>query len=281
MHPFIFLLITGMLLGFSSIMLKTVLLQGIGPLPYLAWSCLIASILLKFRAGHRDDEKFQFRFSIIAGALSIAIPQWIISTAILHVGAGFIGLVHAMPPILTYVLAVKLGLEKGLIIRYLGVVCALIGSLWVSIAKSGIPKAEVGWIAFALSVPVVIALGNVFRTKYWPDKSRPQVLASEMLFSGGILLLMLGSRTFTAYENFTFYKLVFIQSMIFAVQYECYFKLQKLSGPSYLSFIGSVSALTTIPLAIFLFDEPLPPALPIGGSLMLLGVISLLKKTTN
>jgi drug/metabolite transporter (DMT)-like permease len=151
----------------------------------------------------------------------------------------------SLPPVLTYLGALILKLEKFEFKRAFGVAIALSGSLVLAYFKIH-GGAVLTWAVAAFFGAVFLANGNLYRTLKWPKGQTPEVLAPLMLLSAFLQLSVscIILRTFPEIQlQLKPMSLVFIQSMTFAFQYILFFYLQKLTGPVYLSYIGSVSAL--------------------------------------
>jgi drug/metabolite transporter (DMT)-like permease len=167
-------------------------------------------------------------------------------------------------------------MERFSIIRALGVAAALMGAGVLAIRKFTAPDASIFWIVIALCGPVLLAIGNIYRTLRWPDKASPNALAPGMLMAAALLLLM-----FSALPNFSVtvpikewlpLGVITIQAGVFAGQFLLLFVLQKTGGPVLLSLLGSVGAVVGVPVAIFLQGESPPAGLFLGASLIAIGV---------
>ncbi len=97
-------------------------------------------------------------YAVISGLL-IALPNALGFLAIRHVGAGFISLSFAFPILLTWVLAVFLGMERLRMMRFIGVLLGLSGGIVLALAKSGSAGEAQAWVMLVLTMPLVLALG--------------------------------------------------------------------------------------------------------------------------
>ena len=107
-------------------------------------------------------------------------------------------------------------------------------------------------------MPVFLAIGNVYRSRHWPEGARPLQLAPGMLLAGALLLLPLGLfgvELRPAWEQAAGAWWLAAEVALFAGMYALYFVLQKVAGAVYLSQIGSVTAITGAAVAIFLLGE--------------------------
>ena len=277
--PFACLLGGGGLIGISTNLAKYAGEIGVTPLAFLFWSITGAAAILLIVALIRHElpplNARSFEYYFVAALISVAGSNLLLFSAIPHVGAGFVALIISLPPLLTYLGALALRMEQFNIVRALGVAAALLGAGVLAARKFSTPDASTFWILIALCGPVLLAIGNIYRTLRWPDKASPSALAPGMLIAASLLLL-----SFSVLPNFSVNMpldwlplgLIGIQAAVFAGQFLLLFLLQKTGGPVLLSLLGSVGAVVGVPVAIFLQGEMPPEGLFLGASLIALGV---------
>ena len=278
--PLLCLLVGGALLGIATNLAKFAVEIGLTPLAFLFWSISGAAIILSIIAYMRDEvlapSARSFEYYVIAALVSVAGSNLIFFSAIPHVGAGFVALIISLPPLLTYLAALVINIERFNIWRAFGVAAALAGAGVLAARKFSAPEASVFWIALALCGPVLLAIGNIYRSLRWPDDASPIALAPGMLIAAAIMLGLVG-----LLPGFTLavplptalpIGLIVLQASIFAGQFLLLFVLQKTGGPVLLSLLGAVGAVVGVPVAVFLQGEAIPEGLVLGGSLIALGV---------
>ncbi|WP_352259845.1 DMT family transporter [Psychrobacter sp. TB55-MNA-CIBAN-0194] len=278
--PFACLLTGGALTGISTNLAKYAGDIGLTPLGFLFWSITGAAFILSIVALVRHEpppfSKRSFEYYFIAALVSVAGSNLLLFSAIPHVGAGFVALTISLPPLLTYLGALALRIEKFNIIRATGVATALIGAGVLAVHKFSAPDASIFWILIALCGPVLLAIGNIYRTLRWPDKASPSALAPGMLIAAAFLLglfsMMSDFSIDIPREGLLPLGLIAVQSCVFAGQFLLLFLLQKTGGPVLLSLLGSVGAIVGVPVAIFLQGEQPPEGLFLGATLIAIGV---------
>lgn len=279
--PFACLLGGGLLLGVSTNLAKYAGEINLTPLAFLFWSITGATLILWLIALLRHDlppmSSRGIEYYFVAALVSVAGSNLIFFSAIPHVGAGFVALIIALPPLLTYLGALALGIERFNTIRAFGVAAALAGAGVLAARKFSAPDASIFWILLALCGPVLLAIGNIYRSLRWPTGVSANALAPGMLIAA---TLMLGAVAIL--PNFSLVVsldktlpliLIVIQACIFAAQFLLLFLLQKTGGPVLLSLLGAVGAVVGVPVAVFLQGEAPPEGLILGASLIALGVI--------
>lgn len=281
--PLICLLAGGSLLGISTNLAKYAGEINLVPLAFLFWSISGASIILLIISFLRRElpplNIRSFEYYTIAALVSVAGSNLVFFSAIPHVGAGFVALIIALPPLLTYLGALALRMEDFQPIRAFGVAAALAGAGVLAAHKFSAPNTSVLWIMIALCGPVLLAIGNLYRTLRWPQGASPSALAPGMLIAAAIMLGMLGMTDImpnlslvVPKQSLIPFGLIVLQAFIFAGQFLLLFLLQKTGGPVLLSLLGSVGAVVGVPVAIFLQGEAPPDGLFLGASLIAFGV---------
>lgn len=271
--PLFLLLVVGGLLGLVGNVAKLAAASGWPPVALLLWSLLGAGGLLWLLALARGEAPSMrgpyLRYYLISGLTSITLPNALLFSAIPHVGAGFASVCQAFPPLLTYVLALALRMEGLQRLRVLGILIGLGGSLILALGKLSSGDSPLLWVLATLVVPVFLAIGNVYRSRHWPEGARPLQLAPGMLLAGALLLLPLGLFGVDlrpTWEQAAGAGWLVAEVALFTGMYALYFVLQKVAGAVYLSQIGSVTAVIGAALAIFVLGEQ-------GSTSLLLAVL--------
>ncbi|WP_208117566.1 EamA family transporter [Spirabiliibacterium falconis] len=130
--PLACLISGGALLGLSTNIAKYAAHHGLTPLAFLFWAILGAAIALSLIGWWRGEypplTKRSVEYYFFAAFVSVAGSNLLLFSAIPHVGAGFVALMLTLPPLLTYLGALLLGMERFQWLRALGVVAALLGA---------------------------------------------------------------------------------------------------------------------------------------------------------
>ncbi len=169
-------------------------------------------------------------------------------------------------------------MERLRVLRFVGVMLALSGGIVLAASKSGGASEAQGWIILVLSLPVVIACGNIYQTLRWPALASPVFLAALMMLGGAITLLPFAlvieaGQMQSLFESSQVIQLLALEVAVFTILYLFYFLLQQLAGPVYFSQIGTVAALSGTVLAVFVLGEMAPPNLGLAGVLVAIGIV--------
>ncbi len=269
--PLVLLLVIGTLLAVSTVFAKAAPDLGWHPVSLLQWSVLggaaglfAVTRLYGRKKGVRGPRKAAagrsqlLVYVLVTGVLFI-LPNMIAVTAAPKVGAGFVALCYAFPLVLTYAFAVVLKLQRFQLLMVGGVLFGVAGGVLLAISGKTLTAEASLWSIWALSIPVFLAAGNIYRTLKWPDGAKPVDLALGMMVVGFVVLFvfttLLGIPAAPAAWTGEAVTLLVAQIAIFGLQYGLYFRLQQTAGPVYLSQIGSVAAVVGLALGYLVFNE--------------------------
>ncbi|WP_456268832.1 DMT family transporter [Kushneria sp. AK178] len=275
------LLLVGTLLALSLLLAKMANRAGIPGLSFLMLGLLgaggiLLSITVPGKSGTRWNRQVLV-YAFVAGTL-FALPNAMAFLALPHLGAGFVSLSFVFPLLLTWLMALFMGMEIWQAGRLAGVLLGLCGGAILALGKASASQVSPIWLAVVAIIPVIVVTGNIYRTRCWPTDAAPLFLAALMMLGGAMILLPLsllaGPAPIAAiFDSADGLLMVAAEAAIFALLYFLYFVLQRMAGAVYLSQIGIVAAPIAITLSVIVFDEPIPPHLLMAGVLILLGVL--------
>ncbi|MGU3573897.1 DMT family transporter [Brucellaceae bacterium C25G] len=281
MQSALFLLVsTGALLGLTLPFGKIAAQLHISP---FMWAFVISAgaglILLGVLLAKGKGLNFtshHLRYYFIAAAISYAVPNVMVLSVIPHLGAGFTGIMYTLSPVTTLLLSVLLGLKRPNYLGVAGIAVGFLGALLVAITRGETGSvAEPLWLLIALLIPVILGLGNVYRTIDWPKGADPVELACGSHLAAA-LLLMLGM--FFVEGGVPLGQLmaapwmVLVQALVSALMFALYFQLQIVGGPVYLSQMGYVAAAVGLISGTLFMDEHYQMLTWIGALVIALGV---------
>jgi len=269
--PLVLLLIIGTFLAVSTVFAKAAPDIGWHPVGLLQWSVLggaaglfVVTRLFDLRRRNKaprkavTDRRHLVVYILVTGVLFI-LPNMIAVTAAPKVGAGFVALCYAFPLVLTYAFAVVLRLQRFQVLMVGGVLFGVAGGVLLAISGKTLSAEASLWSVWALSIPVFLAAGNIYRTLKWPKGAKPVDLALGMMAVGFVALFVFttlwGIPAAPAAWTGEAVTLLVAQIAIFGLQYGLYFRLQQIAGPVYLSQIGSVAAVVGLALGFLVFHE--------------------------
>jgi drug/metabolite transporter (DMT)-like permease len=275
------LLVTGGLLGLTLPFGKIATGSGV---PAMLWAFVISFgaggvlFLVLLSRRHRFVlNARKLRYFAIAAAISYAIPNMLMFSAISHLGAGYTGIMFTLSPVITLVLSILLGVRRPNLLGIAGIAVGFVGALMVALTRgeAGQP-AELFWVVVGLLIPVSLAAGNIYRTYDWPEGTGPielavgsHLAAAAMLLVG--LLLLEGGSAFGALSGLPL--LLFAQVASASAMFAFFFRLQAVGGPVYLSQIGYVAAAIGLIAGTFFLGERYQLLTWAGAAIVTAGVV--------
>lgn len=274
------LLYTGGLLGVNFPLGKIAAEAGVPPLVWAmvvsigAAGLLLPALILQGRLVLPRGQ--MLRYTAISGALSFAAINGLTFLLIPHVGAGYAGLMFALSPVATLALTALAGLKTPSRLGVIGIAFGLAGAAVVALTRSGMSGAEgLFWPVLAFAIPLILALGNVYRTLDWPEGARPAVLAfwSHLFALGCFVALQLSLGGELAFATLREVPLATMgQALAAGLTFPAYFALQRAGGPVLLSQIGYVAAAVGLAAGTLLLGEVYGPATWAGAAVIALGI---------
>ena len=274
------LLVTGGLLGLTLPFGK--LAGSAGVLP-VVWSLLISAgagvvLLAAFllHGGRVRLDRIRLRYFLIVAALSYAIPNVLMFSAMPHLGAGYVGIMFTLTPMLTLVLSILLRVRRPSALGVAGILVGFAGALTVAVTRgeAGQP-ASLGWVATGLAVPVFLSLGNVYRTWDWPQGAAPVELAAGSNLASALMLfgVVLAMGVPGALIDLGGVPLLSVFQVASAAgMFAFFFRLQSVGGPVYLSQIGYVGAAVGLFSGTVFLGETYQALTWIGAAVIVAGV---------
>lgn len=275
------LIVTGTLLG---LMLPFGKVAGEAGVPPVVWAMLVSAgaaavllIIMRARNERLGLDARRLRFYVISAAVSYAIPNLVVFSAMPHLGAGYMGIMYTLSPMFTLILSVIFRVRKPNLLGMLGILIGFIGAVLVATTRgeAGTP-ASLTWVGIGLTLPVLLACGNVYRTWDWPEGAGPTELAVGSHLASGLMLLGLAAVTgqlagIALLDEVPGLALAQVASA--AGMFVCYFRLQAVSGPVYLSQISYVAAAIAIISGTLLLGESYAYLTWIGTAIIFVGVV--------
>lgn len=257
------LVITGALLGLSLPLGKVATDTGVEGIVWAfvissgAGSVLLLSLLMRRKPIRLNAHKF--RYFVVTAAVSYAIPNLLIFSAIHHLGAGYTGIMITLSPVITLMFSILLGVRRPNLLGVVGVFVGFSGALMVALTRGEADQpADLLWVAAGLMIPVSLSVGNIYRTWDWPADTGPIELAVGSHLAAAAMLLV---ATLVTQGVEPFGRLVTVPvitaTQIFSASamFVFFFRLQAVGGPVYLSQIGYVAAAIGLFSGVFFLGE--------------------------
>lgn len=271
---------TGSLVALVHLQARTLAAVGVHPAWMLVAQALVAGgalWLLAFRAGRPALDGRHQRFYLLAGLTGLTLPNLAGFALLQRIDAATYALLVVLAPLLTWMLASLLERRPVQIRRLFGVVVGLAGALIVLIPaldQSGAEVATPSMLALGMTVPLLIAVGNLYRARAVP-RSTPSLSlgGGTLLFQLPIALLLaivLPGAELPPPERLAG---LFGLGLLTLAAYLPFYQLQKQADAVAFSHIGYVILMVSAVGSAALLQAPLPTGWPLAAALVVLALV--------
>jgi drug/metabolite transporter (DMT)-like permease len=180
-----YMMVMGALWGLQFSLAKIGMRDGIAPAAWiLAINLVGAPVLLGIAAWRGTPPsalRGHVRYALIAGATAVAVPHAVLVTVMSHVPAGLAAVLSTLSPLMTYSIALAVGMATLHRLRVAGLGFGLLGALLVLGPRASLPDPAMWpWVALCLTVPLFYAISNVYIARQRPDGIDSIALAGAM-----------------------------------------------------------------------------------------------------
>lgn len=278
--PGALLLAVGVLLGVGFPLAR---LAREGGVPALVWALLISGSAFAVLGGwlllvrRRVVLNAQHaRYFAVTALVSYALPNLLVFAVIVHLGAGVTAMLFTLSPPLTALLSRLAHLRAPSRLEYAGIAFGFAGAALVAAARGEVERpADWLWVGLGLLVPLLLAVGNVYRSLDWPARADATWLAVGSHGVALVLLLAAAAMTGELGALPSLAQLPWLtagQAAASALMFPLFFRLQQAGGPVLLSQIGTVGAGVGVLVGAGLLGERYAPQVWGGLALIALGI---------
>lgn len=274
------LVITGALLGLTLPFGKMAGAAGVAP---SLWALVISmgagGVLLVYmilRGQRVGLDPGRLRYFTIAAAISYAIPNLLMFSAIPHLGAGYTGIMFTLSPVITLTLSTLMRVRRPTPLGMAGIAVGFVGALIVAWTRGEAGKpADLFWVVMGLCIPLSLAIGNIYRTIDWPKDAGTTELAVGSHLAAAVMLtvIILFRGDFASAGGLASSPLLVVaQVLASALMFVFFFRLQHVGGPVYLSQIGYVAAAVGLISGTLYLGETYGLATWLGAAIITIGI---------
>lgn len=265
LHPLVLLLLYGVSAGAALSVTKIAITTGIRPLGFATWQFIGAAVVMTAFGVLRGDLPALSRrhvvFYAVCGGPCLALPLTGMFVVLEHLPAGIVGLIIATLPIITYGLAMIVGLERLRWLRAAGIACGVAGAALILLPNSTPAMGgSAGWVLLAFVSPVMYAVGNLYVGTRRPADTSALALTIGMLVAAALVMVPVSLLSGQFYlprlaDAGRGEVMIAIQIALASLNYLMFFEIIRRAGPVYFSQIGYIVTLTAMLWAVALFDE--------------------------
>ena len=254
----------GVIWGGTFSLAKLITEAGVHPFGLALLSSVIGvAILLPYAATRRGGiplGRDYRRLYVIAGVLGTALPSSVLFFSAAHMPAGILAIIVSLVPLMSYAIALALGVERLAALRVAGIGLGFAAMLMIVLPEAGLPdRSMVPWALFALIAPLSYSAENVYIAIRRPPGSNPGVLLFGMLSAGSLILLPLVwmSDAWAPLEVLSTMPLWWIPalSVINIIGYVMFIELIRIAGPLFAAQMGYVVTASGVLWGIGIFGE--------------------------
>lgn len=258
------LIIFGALWGLTFTLMKIASEGGAHPLGLSFWNAALgAAGLLAINLLRRRPVPLQpryLKFYAITSILGTSVPGTAYFYAAAHLPAGVLSISIAAVPMLTFLAAVALGLDRWSLLRVSGVLLGIVAVGLIVLPKTALPDSgSAPWMLAALFAAGCYTAENIYLTLRRPAEIDPFTLLIGMFAFAAVMLAPV------VYFADAFMPLqfppgrielaIFLMTAINAASYGAFIYLVGVAGPVFASLMGYLVTLSGVAWGILIFAE--------------------------
>ena len=193
---FLILIILGLGWGLSFTLGKIAITAGGTPIGLTFWQSLFSGLILLayvfFRHGKIIIPKIMFLPIVIITFLSVVIPNIIFYACVEHLDAGVLSISVSVIPLITYLNALGLRMDKFKVRRVIGLITGFCALLILILPENSLPdKRDIPWVLLALNCALCYALENIYIDRLALQNFGPIRLVCAVSFVSAIITFLL------------------------------------------------------------------------------------------
>ena len=262
--PWLLLLILGIAWGGSFSLAKIAVEEGAHPLGVNYWQALIgAAVLISYLVVTRQSlplGRNYLSFYLICGFLGSVVPGLLYFYAVTHISPGVLAITIATVPIMTYIAATLIKIERRSIFRMLGVCCGVLSIALLIVPTESLPdRSAVPWVFAAIVAAACYSGENLVIALRLPKGANTFVVLSGMLIISTLIMtpFVLATGTFVPLNwpwGSTAWAIISL-AILSVVCYGLFMMLIVRAGPVFASQTAYIVTLSGVFWGILIFGE--------------------------
>ena len=237
--------------------------EGIPFFAYTFWSSFGAAIILLpvivLRRKLPNLSLNNIKFYTFSGIFGLAFPYTMLAIVAPKIPPSVLSLVITLAPVITYVIAITIKLDRLSIVRVLGIASGVGGVLCILLPEASLPEGSSWiWMIIALSVPLSFAIMAILAALIKPTSSGSMDSAFALLVVATIIMLpiMLVSDQLWFFSgsmstgDWAIILYMFINAIFYIILYE----VVRLAGPVFFSSGNFIATLSGVFWSILIFQ---------------------------
>jgi drug/metabolite transporter (DMT)-like permease len=262
--PLFLLLVLGAIWGGNPSFSKTLVTSGISPAGIVFWQTLGAGVLLSIVCiVRRTPIKLNRRaiiYYLVIGVIGIDVAYIMLVFSVRHLTVGYVSVLVLFSPLLTYVFAILLRIERVNLLRGLGIVVGFAGAAVLVVPDGSLPSPDLlGLALLSFIVPAGYATANIFAEWGRPADADNVSLAAGTMFaaaSGALIVTLIAGNFHPVWADFGQREVIlFGFSLATAAAFLIFYLIISLAGAVYLGQVGYIVTLTGVGWGVLFFGE--------------------------
>jgi drug/metabolite transporter (DMT)-like permease len=280
MLPLALVIATGVIYPLVFSLTKLATDAGTPPLGFVFWHLAFATIALSVVALTRREwpafSLAHLRSYAVIGVLGIAGPISLLAFLSPKLPAGLVTLVVVLSPLLTYVVAIIVRLDRLRGLSLAGIACGLGGVLLVTVPELSLPTPDmVGWLLLAFLAPASFALTNISASLLRPPAASSVAMATGVLLVTTVIMALVALVAGDAYALPGPGPALWAAlgtAAINAAFYVAFFEIVRMAGPVFFAQFNYPVVIAGFGWGALLFGERHSAYIWGGAALMLAGL---------
>jgi drug/metabolite transporter (DMT)-like permease len=279
--PLVMLLALGALWGGNLAFSRALGDLGISPFGVVFWQTALAGAVLLPLCLARglcicvDGRSLAYYFFI--GGFGISLPYGALVLVVGHVSIGFVSVLVVLSPMLTYVFAILMRLERLSAVRAAGLLLGLAGVAILVLPSGSLPSPDaLPYALLALVIPTGYAAANVYAEWGRPADTSNESLACGTMLASALLMGGLGlvdGSFHPAWSQLDRSALLLLGYGVSTVAaFLLFYAVVAAAGAVYLGQVGYLVTLSGIGWGMLLFGERHGAALWLAAAIVFAGV---------
>ncbi len=279
--PLLLLLVLGAIWGANPAFSKALVTKGISPAAVVFWQTLGAGVLLSVVClARRTPIRLSRRaiiYYIVIGMVGIDLAYIMLVFSVHHLTVGYVSVLVLFSPLLTYVFAILLRIERINLLRGLGILVGFAGAGVLVIPEGSLPSSDLLGVALlAFIVPAGYATANIYAEWGRPENVDNVALAAGTMYAaagGALIVSLFGGSFHPVWVDFAHREFIlFGFALATAVAFLMFYLIVALAGAVYLGQVGYIVTLAGVGWGVLFFDESVPVMLWVAIAIVALGV---------
>ncbi len=262
--PLVMLLGLGALWGGNPSFSRALVTAELSPAAVVFWQTFLAGIVLSVVCVVRGIRIPLTRRAIVyylfIGLVGIDIAYMTLVFVVQHVPVGFAAVVILLSPVLTYVFAVSLRIERINLMRATGIALGFVGAGFLVFPQGSLPSPDLlPYALLSFVIPAGYAAANVYSEWGRPEGADNIALATATMFAaalGSIVVALIEDSFHPIWHGFDTREWILLAyALATGLAFLLFYKIVDTAGAVYLGQVGYLVTLFGVAWAVIFFGE--------------------------